>query len=450
MWKATCADTCSARGGAMPVRRRRDGSDRRCDAERIPRAHHPAHRRKTRRPGACSSSIAVAWTANAAERVDAAMRLARRLGGEAEILRGHAVADELLAWANRGGRGPDHRGPHARTADRPAARLLADPAAASPRRAPGTHDRRHAGGTRAKARRRLRFADGNGSRREYAIATAATAVAMALSFVADRFLSVANLSLIFLAAVLFVAVRTRMAVAVFTAPALLPWLQLLLRAAPLHAGDRQRGRRARRGVVPGRRAGLQPARDATGGAKSASCARHRCAPRRWSPWASSWRPRPMPMACARSPPAPSRARSTSTWRCWHGTHRGTLRSPRRYPIPSRFRHRISPPPIGAKPTPSRPDATPIRSTVRACWVLPLGADGRRAGVVALRFPPDRASRTPTGAAWPWPWSRTWDRHWIVRGSPRNWRAHACRERPSVCATRCFRRSRTTCARHSPR
>ncbi|KGI79117.1 sensor histidine kinase [Oleiagrimonas soli] len=51
----------------------------------------------------------------------------------------------------------------------------------------------------------------------YAYATLATALAFVLAFVADRYLSVANLALIFLTAVLAVAVRTRMRVAVYTA-----------------------------------------------------------------------------------------------------------------------------------------------------------------------------------------------------------------------------------------
>jgi two-component system sensor histidine kinase KdpD len=58
---------------------------------------------------------------------------------------------------------------------------------------------------------------GRGSRGEYVYATFATLIAFGLSFLGDRYLSVANLSLIFLTAVLVVAVRTRMAVAVYTA-----------------------------------------------------------------------------------------------------------------------------------------------------------------------------------------------------------------------------------------
>lgn len=58
---------------------------------------------------------------------------------------------------------------------------------------------------------------GSRTTREYAFATAATLLALALAALADRYLSVANLALVFLTAVLAVAVRTRMAVAVYTA-----------------------------------------------------------------------------------------------------------------------------------------------------------------------------------------------------------------------------------------
>jgi two-component system sensor histidine kinase KdpD len=52
---------------------------------------------------------------------------------------------------------------------------------------------------------------------DYLFATMVTLAAFALAFVADRYLSIANLSLILLTAVLAVAVRKRMAVAVYTA-----------------------------------------------------------------------------------------------------------------------------------------------------------------------------------------------------------------------------------------
>lgn len=205
-----------ARGGAMPVRRRvMVAIDGAAQSEYLVRIT----RRIAERRGAPWSVLYVdrgGADGERRERVDAAMRAARRLGGEAVILRGHAVADELLAWADREGVGQIIVG---RTRERPIARRLGFSLTQQLLRR-GAHLELTIVATpveRAKARRRLRFADGNGSRREYLVATAATAVAMALSFVADRFLSVANLSLIFLTAVLFVAVRTRMAVAVFTA-----------------------------------------------------------------------------------------------------------------------------------------------------------------------------------------------------------------------------------------
>jgi two-component system, OmpR family, sensor histidine kinase KdpD len=150
------------------------------------------------------------------ERLDAAMRLARRLGGEAIILRGHAIADELLAHADREGVGQIIIG---RTRERIVARMLGRSLTQLLLRR-GAHMELTIIATpseRAKARRRLRLAAGRGSRGEYAYATLATLVAFGLAFIADRYLSVANLSLIFLTAVLVVAVRTRMAVAVYTA-----------------------------------------------------------------------------------------------------------------------------------------------------------------------------------------------------------------------------------------
>jgi two-component system sensor histidine kinase KdpD len=150
------------------------------------------------------------------ERVDAAMRLARRLGADTVILRGHAVADELLAHADREGAGQIVLG---RTRERLLARMFGRSLTQQLLRR-GAHLELAIVATpveRAVARRRLRMAGGMGHIREYVFATLAALVAFALAFVADRYLSVANLSLIFLTAVLVVAVRTRMAVAVYAA-----------------------------------------------------------------------------------------------------------------------------------------------------------------------------------------------------------------------------------------
>ncbi|GAB2535167.1 ATP-binding protein [Rhodanobacter koreensis] len=153
------------------------------------------------------------------ERRDAAMRLARRLGGEAIILRGHAIADELLAHADREGVGQIILG---RTRERVVARMLGRSLTQLLLRR-GAHLELTIIATpseRAASRRRLRLPNmpgGLGRRGEYLYATLATLVALGLAFIGDRYLSVANLSLIFLTAVLVVAVRTRMAVAVYTA-----------------------------------------------------------------------------------------------------------------------------------------------------------------------------------------------------------------------------------------
>lgn len=205
-----------ARGDAMPVRRRVMAAiDGQGQSEYLVRIT----RRIAERRGAPWSVLFVdrggGMDGARRERVDAAMRLARRLGGEAVILRGHAVADELMAWADREGVGQIIVG---RTRERPIARRLGY-SLTQQLLTRGAHLELTIVATptqRAQSRRRLRVEDA-GSRRDYGFATATIAVAMALSFIADRFLSVANLSLIFLTAVLIVAVRTRMAVAVYAA-----------------------------------------------------------------------------------------------------------------------------------------------------------------------------------------------------------------------------------------
>src|SRR6185312_8786262 len=152
------------------------------------------------------------------ERLDGAMRLARRLGGDTAVLRGHTVADELLAHAEREGVGQILL---ARTRERLFARMFGRSLTQQLLRR-GAHLELTIVATpaeRAASRRRLRLVPtgGLGRRGEYTYATLTTLGALVLAFVGQRYLSVANLSLIFLTAVLVVAVRTRMAVAVYTA-----------------------------------------------------------------------------------------------------------------------------------------------------------------------------------------------------------------------------------------
>ncbi len=206
-----------ARGGSMPVRRRVLAAiDGYAQSEYLVRMA----RRIAERRGA-PWSVAYVDTGTALdptrrEKLDAAMRLARSLGAESITLHGHSVADELIAHADREGVGQIILG---RTRERVVARMFGQSLTQLLLR-DGAHLELTIIATpadRAQARRRLRQSQGQHSTGEYAYATLASLAAFALSFVADRYLSVANLSLIFLTAVLAVAVRTRMTVAVYSA-----------------------------------------------------------------------------------------------------------------------------------------------------------------------------------------------------------------------------------------
>jgi two-component system sensor histidine kinase KdpD len=150
--------------------------------------------------------------------LDAAFQLARRLGGETITLRGDDVADELLAFARK----------HAvtallvgRTRERPIARLF--------RRTitqrlldRGAHLELTIVNTpvaRRRSRRRLALGEVPWSdrARELGFASAVTALAVALSALLERWLPVASLALVFLCAVVVVAVRTRRTASVFAA-----------------------------------------------------------------------------------------------------------------------------------------------------------------------------------------------------------------------------------------
>jgi two-component system sensor histidine kinase KdpD len=206
-----------ARGGKMPVRRQVLAAiDGHAQSEYLVRiARRIAERRSA--PWSVVFVDTGARMDNARrERIDAAMRLARRLGGEATVLRGHAIADELLVHADREGVGQIILG---RTRERFFARMLGRSLTQQLLRR-GAHLELTIIATpteRLRARRRLRLMPIYGRRDEYVFATVVTVIALGLAFIADRYLSVANLALIFLTAVMTVAVRTRMAVSVYTA-----------------------------------------------------------------------------------------------------------------------------------------------------------------------------------------------------------------------------------------
>jgi two-component system sensor histidine kinase KdpD len=206
-----------ARGGKMPVRRRVMAAiDGYAQSDYLVRVA----RRIAERRGAPWTVVFVDTGATLdearRERIDTAMRLARRLGGDASVLRGHAVADELLVHADREGVGQIILG---RTRERLFARMLGRSLTQQLLRR-GAHLELTIIATpveRLRSRKRLRLMPIYGRRDEYLFATAVTAIAIGLSFIADRYLSVANLALIFLTAVMMVAVRTRMMVAAYTA-----------------------------------------------------------------------------------------------------------------------------------------------------------------------------------------------------------------------------------------
>ena len=207
-----------ARGSAMPVRRRVLAAiDGHPQSEYLVRIA----RRIAERRGAPWSVAFVDTGAvlddTRRERLETAMRLARRLGGDTVVLRGHAIADELVAHADREGVGQIILG---RTRERLFARMFGRSLTQQLLRR-GAHLELTIIATpaeRARSRRRLQLAQGVHPRRgDYVQATLAVVVATAISYLVYRYLSVANLSLIFLTAVIAVAVRTRMSVAVYTA-----------------------------------------------------------------------------------------------------------------------------------------------------------------------------------------------------------------------------------------
>jgi two-component system sensor histidine kinase KdpD len=203
-------------GGAVPVRRRVlaaiDGSENSEYLVRI--ARRVAERRQ-----APWTIVHVETGREAADperrsRLDASLRLAQRLGGDVETLRGVDVADELLGYASRNGVATIVIG---RTRDRPFVRLF-NRTLTQQLLARGAHVELTIVATpiaRAKSRRALQAP--RGPWRDYGFALAVSLAALAVAHVADRYLSVSNLSQIFTVAVLIVAVRSRMSVAVFSA-----------------------------------------------------------------------------------------------------------------------------------------------------------------------------------------------------------------------------------------
>ena len=149
--------------------------------------------------------------------LDRAFALARRLGGEAEVLHGANIVDAILDHAARSGVSTIVLG---RTRERPLARMV-NRTLTQQLLQRGAHYELTIVSTpqaRAQSRRSLRAAsEGRLPLREALLAVAATAAATVLAWLAERWIALDELSLIYLVAVVLVAARTRMGAAVLAA-----------------------------------------------------------------------------------------------------------------------------------------------------------------------------------------------------------------------------------------
>jgi two-component system sensor histidine kinase KdpD len=151
------------------------------------------------------------------DKLQAAFQLAQRLGAETVTLRGSSVADELLAYAARHGVSALVIG---RTRERPWARMLGRTVTQQLLQKGARFELTivNTPYARRRSRRWLRGERPPGERLgEFATATAVVTVAVLLSAALERHVPIASLALIFLCAVLIVAVRARTAVAVYAA-----------------------------------------------------------------------------------------------------------------------------------------------------------------------------------------------------------------------------------------
>lgn len=148
--------------------------------------------------------------------LDRAFALARRLGGDAVVLHGNSVVDALLDHAARSGASAIVLG---RTRERPVARMF-NRTLTQQLMQRGAHYELTIVSTpqaRARARRSWRQPSEYLRRSDASLAVVAAATATALAWLAERWVALDDLSLIFIVAVVLVAARTRMAAAVIAA-----------------------------------------------------------------------------------------------------------------------------------------------------------------------------------------------------------------------------------------
>ena len=207
----------AARGiGPVPIRRRVlvaiDGSD---NSEYLVRAARKVAERRQSPWTVAFVDTGVGPARRLA--VEQCLALARRLGAETALLRGASVVQELLTWARRHAVSSIVIG---RTRERPLARMF-NRTLTQQLLQQGAHFELtilNTPAARARSRRRLLARpETRPDVAEYGIGVLGAVVATGLAWIADRYVSLDDLSPIFITAVLVVATRTSMAVAVMTA-----------------------------------------------------------------------------------------------------------------------------------------------------------------------------------------------------------------------------------------
>lgn len=148
--------------------------------------------------------------------LDRAFALARRLGGDSAVLHGNSIVDALLDHAAQNGVSTIVLG---RTRERPWARMV-NRTLTQQLLQFGAHFELTIVSTpeaRARSRRRFHSPFGAGDWRDAGIAALGSAVAVAVAALAERWVQLDDLSMVFIVAVLLVAARTRLRAAMLAA-----------------------------------------------------------------------------------------------------------------------------------------------------------------------------------------------------------------------------------------
>jgi two-component system sensor histidine kinase KdpD len=176
-------------------------------------------RRLAERRGAPWTVVTVqrrAFDETTQQEVDQAFALARRLGGDTELLHGPGIADALLDYAGHNGVSTLVLG---RTRERPLARMF-NRTLTQQVIQHGAHLEINIVSTplaRARARRASHGMRAGLGRHDVLMALTATIAAVSLAWMAERWVGLDDLSMVFIVAVVLVATRTRMTAAVLTA-----------------------------------------------------------------------------------------------------------------------------------------------------------------------------------------------------------------------------------------